>query len=291
MAQLWDVRRQNQTTTQYERINMNLFQKLFGGSKTTPPASKQQERLRTVDEDYSIANAHLDTLSFPRITPPHIGSEREKLQPILTAYQSALKVGQQLVNALPMNTRVSLLRSVAEHGASIQKRSGIEESSASSPATTQNHKTLEPPKVAPYESPKPVPSEPSKSELKPQSTASDHFWAGPAVSKNDSAVRDPVGISKKDDMMNAMVNVAGFQQGGYIRFLVTSGRIVGVWTKDFPDNATKKRFLSAYCAWKTETPGSDAGLLGLVDAHNSALMDKFEIYRVESGDGYNVRFL
>jgi len=119
----------------------------------------------------------------------------------------------------------------------------------------------------------------------------DDLWTGPTVSEMDGAVKDPVGLSAKEDMMNATANALGAQSDGLIRFLVRNGRVVGVWVKAFPDNATKKRFLSMYCAIKTENPGGDAGVIGVEDAHTSALAGRFEIYRERNGNGFNVRFL
>jgi hypothetical protein len=130
-------------TTKNERINMNFFQRFFGFlSKPKPPAAKRQERLRPVSEDYAIANVHLHMLSFPSISPPLTGGQREILQPILTAYSLALAGGQQLMSNLPMSEKVSLLRSISEHGASIQNRLNMKEASVPSPATPP--KSIEP---------------------------------------------------------------------------------------------------------------------------------------------------
>jgi|ERR1700680_2175120 len=121
----------------------------------------------------------------------------------------------------------------------------------------------------------------------------DHeLWSGPIVSTTDDAVKDPPEISMKDNMMNAAANVMGYDSNGHIRFLVRSGTIVGVWVKSFPDNVTKRAFLSFYCTWKQKMPGGDAGsLAGLEKAHNSASVGLFEIFRVRNGEGFNVRFL
>jgi hypothetical protein len=108
-----------------------------------------------------------------------------------------------------------------------------------------------------------------------------------------SGLKDPV-LDEEEDACNAMANVIGYQQLSYVRLLVRSGRIVGVWAKEFPGNATKAAFLSAYCMY-CRVPGNKAGVAGLDDALNeawsSAKRRRFEIYRARDGDGFNVRFL
>ena len=91
--------------------------------------------------------------------------------------------------------------------------------------------------------------------------------------------------------MNAAANVYGASQNGIIRFLVRNDRIVGVWVKSFPENATKRAFLSMYCTVEKQKLGSDAAVSGIEAAHNSAPMGRFEIYRDGSRNGFNIRFL
>jgi hypothetical protein len=95
---------------------MSFLKRLFGQKKNGETAA---------EDDYSVANAHLAMLSRPRLTRPCMGSELDTLSPILEAYSSLeFRLASE---ALPMNKRVSLLRSVAQHGASIEKRLGVEQ--------------------------------------------------------------------------------------------------------------------------------------------------------------------
>ena len=87
-----------------------------------------EEHSPTIDDEYAIANAHLDQLSVPRIRPPDTASERDKLQFILDAYMSpAVKNSYvwQAMRATPNAKNIAFLRSFAEHGAAIQKRLSV----------------------------------------------------------------------------------------------------------------------------------------------------------------------
>lgn len=117
------------------------------------------------------------------------------------------------------------------------------------------------------------------------------YWSGPIVSQTDPAVKDPRVISDKDDLMQASANVVGAQRDGLIRLLARDGKVIGIWVKAFPDNATKKAFLSMYCATKIQSPGDDTGITGFEDAQRSFLLGRFEIYKDLNHGGFNIRLL
>lgn len=79
------------------------------------------------EDDYSRANAHLVALGCSPLMRPSTGGELEMLLPILDAYADNSPARKRAFEALPMNKRVALLRSIAEHGLSIEKRVGAEQ--------------------------------------------------------------------------------------------------------------------------------------------------------------------
>ena len=86
-------------------------------------------------------------------------------------------------------------------------------------------------------------------------------------------------MSKQQSKLNAVANVIGYEKSGGIRFLLDGGRITGIWVRAFPDNTSRRHFLSMFCASKQEGR-----------AYERAASGSFTVSKAASGEGFDIRF-
>ncbi len=87
-----------------------------------------------------------------------------------------------------------------------------------------------------------------------------------------------------EDQMNAIANVMAYYQNGWIELIKERGFPVGIWTKSFPTNTTKKSFLSMFCALQKQLNPS----LSIDDFHMCILSERYMITDSSRGEGFDI---